>query len=99
MLATWCEGGRLTSASLHDSQAAIPLATMTAGRVTNLYDLMDSAYDMSAEITAKSRALGHVPSADHRSASPQHAGRQRSDCGPGTGPVQGRVYARRGGAL
>src|ERR1700674_581507 len=35
----------LTSASLHDSQAAIPLATMTAGRVTNLYDLMDSAYD------------------------------------------------------
>ena len=24
---------------------AIPLATITAGRVTNLYDLMDSAYD------------------------------------------------------
>src|SRR6202035_1183057 len=53
----------LTSASLHDSQAAIPLATMTAGRVTNLYDLMDSAYDV-AEITAKSRALGHVPIID-----------------------------------
>ena len=34
----------LTSASLHDSQAAIPLATMTVARVTNLYDLMDSAY-------------------------------------------------------
>jgi len=33
----------LTSASLHDSQVAIPLATMTASRVTNLYDLMDSA--------------------------------------------------------
>src|ERR1700747_1993619 len=31
----------LTSASLHDSQAAIPLATITAGRVINLYDLMD----------------------------------------------------------
>jgi len=31
----------LTSASLHDSQAAIPLATMTASRVINLYDLMD----------------------------------------------------------
>jgi hypothetical protein len=28
----------LTSASLHDSQVAIPLATMTAQRVTNLYD-------------------------------------------------------------
>ena len=50
----------LTSASLHDSQAAIPLATMTASRVTNLYDLMDSAYD-APEIAAHSRALGHVP--------------------------------------
>ena len=53
----------LTLASLHDCQAAIPLATMSAGRVTNLYDLMDSAYDV-AEITAKSRALGHVPIID-----------------------------------
>ncbi len=33
----------LTSASMHDSQAAIPLAQMTAVRVTSLYDLMDSA--------------------------------------------------------
>jgi hypothetical protein len=53
----------LTSASLHDSQVAIPLATMTASRVTNLYDLMDSAYDVP-EIEAKSRALGHVPIID-----------------------------------
>ena len=53
----------LTSASLHDSQAAIPRATMTAGRVTNLYDLMDSAYD-AAEIRTKSIALGHVPIID-----------------------------------
>src|ERR1700720_3677078 len=53
----------LTSASLHDSQAAIPLATMTASRVTNLYDLMDCAYDVP-EIEAKSRALGHVPIID-----------------------------------
>ena len=49
----------LTSASLHDSQAAIPLAQMTAGRVDNLYDLMDSAYD-AAEIRACSERLGHV---------------------------------------
>lgn len=49
----------LTSASLHDSQAAIPLATITASRVTNLYDLMDSAYD-APEIKAKSLALEHV---------------------------------------
>jgi len=53
----------LTSASLHDSQVAIPLATITASRVTNLYDLMDSAYD-APEIKAKSRALGHVPIID-----------------------------------
>jgi hypothetical protein len=53
----------LTSASLHDSQAAIPLARMTAQRVTNLYDLMDSAYDAAA-IHAYSRSLGHVPLID-----------------------------------
>jgi hypothetical protein len=44
---------------LHDSQAAIPLASMTAQRVTNLYDLMDSAYDAEA-IHAHSRSLGHI---------------------------------------
>jgi len=53
----------LTSASLHDSQAAIPLATMTSKRVTNLYDLMDSAYDCK-EIKDFSRKLGHVPIVD-----------------------------------
>ena len=53
----------LTSASVHDSQVAIPLATMTAGRVVNLYDLMDSAYD-ATEIEAHSRKLGHVPIID-----------------------------------
>jgi hypothetical protein len=35
----------VTSASLHDSQAAIPLATMTEQRTTALYELMDAAYD------------------------------------------------------
>ena len=53
----------LTSASLHDSQVAIPLATMTAQRVTNLYDLMDSAYD-APEIRANSESLGQVPIID-----------------------------------
>ena len=33
----------LTSASLHDSQAAIALASLTAERAGNLYDLMDAA--------------------------------------------------------
>jgi hypothetical protein len=32
----------LTLASVHDSQAAIPLARMTAQGVTHLYDSMDS---------------------------------------------------------
>ena len=34
----------LTSASVHDSQVAIPLMTQTSERVTYLYDLMGSAY-------------------------------------------------------
>jgi hypothetical protein len=50
----------LTSASLNDSQAAIPLATMTARRVVNLYDLMDATYD-APEIDAACRDLGRVP--------------------------------------
>ena len=53
----------LTSASLHDSQAAIPLAQMTAQRVTHLYDLMDSAYDAQS-IHEHSRSLGHIPIID-----------------------------------
>ena len=53
----------LTSASPHDSQVAIPLATMTAQRVINLYDLMDSAYD-SDGIRDYSIGLGHVPIID-----------------------------------
>ena len=53
----------LSSASLHDSQAAIPLAEMTNSRVCNLYDLMDSAYDAPG-IHAHSRSLGHVPIID-----------------------------------
>lgn len=50
----------LTSASLHDSQVAIPLMTMTSQRVTYLYDLMDTAYDADL-IHAQSRELNHVP--------------------------------------
>jgi hypothetical protein len=53
----------LTSASLHDSQVAIPLATMSTQRVTYLYDLMDSAYD-AYHIKEQCRDLGHVPIVD-----------------------------------
>lgn len=53
----------LTSASLHDSQVAIPLAEMTNQRVTNCYDLMDAAYDAPL-IKRHSESLGHVPLID-----------------------------------
>ncbi len=53
----------ITSASLHDSQAAIPLAALSATRVVNLYDLMDSAYDVK-EIKEYSINLNHVPIID-----------------------------------
>lgn len=49
----------LTSASTHDSQVAIPLAKISHQRVTNLYDLMDSAYDVS-QIHEMSQQLGHI---------------------------------------
>lgn len=53
----------LTAASVNDSQVALPLATLTAQRVTNLYDLMDAAYDAQI-IKDHSRRLGHVPLID-----------------------------------
>lgn len=53
----------VTSASLNDSQAAIPLATITGGRITNCYDLMDAAYDVPT-IIEHSQSLGHVPLID-----------------------------------
>jgi hypothetical protein len=49
-----------TSASVHDSQVAIPLMQLSARRVTALYDLMDRGYDAKA-IRECSSALGHVP--------------------------------------
>lgn len=54
----------LTGASVHDSQAAIPLMTMSTQRVTYLYEVMDSAYDAHA-IREHSRQLGHRPLTDH----------------------------------
>jgi hypothetical protein len=53
----------LTAASLHDSQVAIPLATLTTQRVTYCYEVMDSAYDAD-HIHQQSRSLGHVPIID-----------------------------------
>lgn len=53
----------LTSASTHDSQVAIPLAKISNERVINLYDVMDSAYDVP-HIHDMSRQLGHIPLID-----------------------------------
>ena len=60
---------------MHDSYAALPLAQITAGRLVNLYDLMDSAYD-APEIAQKSRDLGHVPIID---ANPRRGGKAEAD--------------------
>ena len=53
----------VTSASVHDSQVAIPLATLTAEKLIVLYELMDSAYDVP-DIIEYIRSLGHVPLVD-----------------------------------
>ncbi|MCQ4322790.1 transposase [Stutzerimonas stutzeri] len=54
----------LTWASVHDSQVAIPLATMSAQCVSHCHGLMDAAY-CSPIIRAHSQSLGHVPLIDH----------------------------------
>jgi len=56
----------ITSASLHDSQVAIPLMKTSSSRVTYFYDLMDAGYDAGA-IYQMSRSLGHVPIIDKNS--------------------------------
>jgi len=53
----------VTSASVHDSQVAIPLSEMSAQRVTSLYELMDAAYDAES-IKEHIRSLDHVPIID-----------------------------------
>jgi hypothetical protein len=69
----------LTSASVHDSQVAIPLMTMSTQRVNYCYDLMDSAYD-AQHITEHSRGLGHVPIVDP----PQRGRKEGSSILPST---------------
>lgn len=54
----------LTSASVHDSQVAIPLMQITVTRVQSLYDLMDAAYDVP-EIREFAQRQGHVAIIDY----------------------------------
>lgn len=53
----------LTSASVHDSKAAIPLMQKADAVAVSLYDLEDAAYD-AAEIRDFSESNGHVPIID-----------------------------------
>jgi IS5 family transposase len=53
----------VTSASVHDSQAAIPLELITNSRVTSLYSLMDAAYN-SDLINKTVTEAGKVPIVD-----------------------------------
>jgi hypothetical protein len=71
----------LTSASLHDSQVAIPLATMSTKRVTYFYDVMDSAYD-PYHIKEQSRELGHVPIVDPKAPAGSKSGERQSALAP-----------------
>jgi hypothetical protein len=58
----------LTSASVHDSQVALPLSKMTERKINACYELMDSAYDAQI-IRAQISGKGRVPLIDfnHRS--------------------------------
>lgn len=76
-----------TSASVHDSQLAIPMMRMTTERVVSLYDLMDTAYDARA-IEQVSRELGHVPIIK------PHPGRKKSALVP-LEPDRARRYNNR----
>jgi Transposase DDE domain len=57
--------GIVTSASLNDCEAAIPLAVKSDQAAKSFYDLMDAAYD-HPEIIAHSHSLGHIPLIDKR---------------------------------
>jgi len=53
----------VTSASVHDSQVAIPLIKLSSNKVIYFYDLMDAGYD-AQRIDEISRQFGHVPIID-----------------------------------
>lgn len=67
----------LTSASLNDSQVAIPLESMTHRRVTSLYTLMDKGYDADG-IRRFVRSLGKVPISQMR----RWRGKSRQEVAP-----------------
>lgn len=66
--ADWATGGLpisvlITSASVHDSQVALPLMRITSGRIAHQYELMDAGYD-SKIIRSECAKLGYQPIID-----------------------------------
>ena len=86
----------VTSASLHDSQAAIPLARLTEQRVDNCNDLKDSAY-YAKEIVAHRRASGRVPIIVPNPLKKKAADRreQKAQCNAGFIPAEWVRYRER----
>ena len=80
---------KYTSASLHDSQAMIPLAQQTAARVSHMFDLADAAYD-AEPIRAACAELGTVAIID---ANPRRAAEARS-----MSELEREIYRDRGAA-
>jgi hypothetical protein len=78
----------VTSASVHDSQIAIPLSQMSENRIINLYDLMDAAYD-APEIHSYSRDHNRIPIIDHN---PRRGIKKQMD------PAKALRYNERSGA-
>ena len=68
----------LSSASLNDSEVAIPLAIKSDSVAKNFYDLMDSAYN-SPEIKEHSFSLGHVPIIDERPRNPDQKEEKKTE--------------------
>lgn len=60
----------LTSASVHDSQVALPLSRMTERKINACYELMDSAYDAQV-IRTQIAGKGRVPLIDFNHRSPK----------------------------
>ena len=60
----------LTSASVHDSQVALPLSQITERRISHYYDLMDAAYD-SKIIRDYSASKGRVALIDFNHRGPK----------------------------
>ena len=60
----------LTSASVHDSQVALPLSRMTERKLNACYELMDSAYDAQI-IRNQIAGKGRVPLIDFNHRSPK----------------------------